>query len=78
MQIIPEALRGRTVALLRTLMQGANPSGGLLGGFLLPVLGVPAMINFSGVAAAVPGPLGFNVQELRVGSTAPAPRQDPI
>ncbi len=28
MQIIPESLRGRTFALLRTLMQSANPIGG--------------------------------------------------
>jgi predicted MFS family arabinose efflux permease len=65
MQIIPEALRGRTFALLRTLMQGANPLGGLLGGFMLPLLGVPSMIVFSIVIIALPGPLGYNVKDLR-------------
>jgi len=65
MQIIPEALRGRTFALLRTLMQGTNPLGGLLGGFLLPVLGMPVMILLSVVIIALPGPLGYNVKDLR-------------
>lgn len=65
MQIIPEALRGRTFALLRTLMQGASPLGGLLGGFLLPLLGMPIMIVFSAVIIALPGPLGYSVKDLR-------------
>lgn len=65
MQIIPEALRGRTFALLRTLMQGASPLGGLLGGFLLPLLGLPLMIVFSVMIIAIPGPLGYNVEDLR-------------
>jgi MFS family permease len=66
MQIIPERLRGRTFALLRTLMQGANPLGGLLGGAGLPLLGLPAMIGASLVVMAVPGALGYLVRDLRL------------
>jgi MFS family permease len=78
MQIIPEALRGRTFALLRTLMQGANPLGGLLGGFLLPVLGMPLMIILSVATIAVPGLLGYQVKELRWGGVLPEGQQEPI
>ncbi len=68
MQIIPEALRGRTFALLRTLMQGTNPVGGILAGFLLPILGIPAMIGLSAVLIGVPGLFGYQVKDLRQGS----------
>jgi MFS family permease len=78
MQIIPEALRGRTFALLRTLMQGANPLGGLLGGFLLPILGMPVMIVLSVLIIAVPGVLGYNVRELRQGSAVVAAHHEPV
>lgn len=67
MQIIPETLRGRTFALLRTLMQSANPVGGILAGTLLPILGIPAMIALSGLVIGVPGLLGYRVKELRLG-----------
>jgi hypothetical protein len=65
MQIIPERLRGRTFALLRTLMQGANPVGGIIAGFLLPVVGIPAMISLSVVLIGTPGLLGYRVRDLR-------------
>lgn len=65
MQIIPEQLRGRTFAVLRTLMQAASPLGGLLAGFLLPLIGVPAMVFASAGAIGVPGLLGYGVKELR-------------
>lgn len=78
MQIIPEALRGRTFALLRTMMQGANPLGGLLGGFLLPVVGMPVMIILFTVIIAVPGVLGYNVKELRQGDAAQQSQQKPV
>jgi len=67
MQIIPETLRGRTFALLRTLMQSTNPIGGIVAGTLLPVLGIPAMIALSGFVIGVPGLLGYRVKELRLG-----------
>lgn len=68
MQIIPEALRGRTFALLRTLMQGTNPVGGILAGFLLPILGIPTMIGLSTVLIGIPGLFGYQVKGLRRGS----------
>lgn len=68
MQIIPEALRGRTFALLRTLMQGTIPVGGILAGFLLPILGIPAMIGLSTVLIGIPGLIGYQVKDLRRGA----------
>ncbi|MBI1801043.1 MAG: MFS transporter [Chloroflexi bacterium] len=65
MQVIPAELRGRTFALLRTLMQGGNPIGGALGGLLLPVLGVPAMVLLSALVIGAPGMLGYQVKGLR-------------
>jgi MFS family permease len=65
MQVIPEALRGRTFALLRTLMQGAMPLGGALGGALLPFLGIPAMIALSALLIGTPGLAGYRLAELR-------------
>jgi MFS family permease len=69
MQIIPEQLRGRAFALLRTLMQSAGPlaSGGA--GLLLPVLGIPAMIWLSAALVGVPGVLGAGVKQLRLQGT---------
>lgn len=65
MRIIPEALRGRTFALLRTLMQGGNPIGGALGGWLLPLFGVPIMILVSALLVSLPGVVGLGVKALR-------------
>jgi MFS family permease len=65
MQIIPVELRGRTFALLRTLMQGATPLGGALAGFLLPVVGIPLMVGFSAVVIGAPGVAGMQTVELR-------------
>jgi MFS family permease len=76
MQIIPEGLRGRTFALLRTLMQGASPLGGMLAGFLLPIVGIPAMIGLSAMLIALPGLVGYRVKELRTSGARPA--RDPV
>jgi MFS family permease len=65
MQIIPEALRGRTFALLRMLMQGASPVGGALGGLLVPVLGVGLMTLLAGLTTGTPGLLGLHSRALR-------------
>lgn len=65
MQIIPEALRGRTFALLRTLMQGAGPLGGVLAGALLPIAGMSAMIGLSAIVVGSPGLIGYLVKDLR-------------
>jgi MFS family permease len=65
MQIIPEQLRGRMFALLRTLMQSGNPLGAALAGLLLPTLGITAMIALSALVSGVPGLLGYQVGTLR-------------
>jgi MFS family permease len=64
MQIIPTELRGRTFALLRTLMQGATPLGGALAGFLLPVMGMQMMIALSSLVIGAPGLAGIRANEL--------------
>jgi MFS family permease len=68
MQIIPMELRGRTFALLRTLMQGATPLGGALAGFLLPIVGIPMMIGLSSLMIGAPGLAGMQTVELRQAS----------
>lgn len=65
MQVIPTELRGRTFALLRTIMQGATPIGGALGGFLFPLAGLPMMIAISLLVIGLPGLAGLQVRELR-------------
>jgi MFS family permease len=65
MQVIPTELRGRTFALLRTLMQGATPLGGALAGFLLPLMGMQMMIGLSSFVIGAPGLAGMQVVELR-------------
>jgi MFS family permease len=71
MQIIPEALRGRTFALLRMMMQGANPVGGALGGLLLPAFGIPVMILLAGIASGAPGFGGLQSRALREAGAPP-------
>jgi MFS family permease len=66
MQLIPGPLRGRTFALLRTLMQGTNPLGGVLAGLLLPLLGLATIIALSTVVISAPALLGYRVKELRL------------
>lgn len=65
MQVIPPEMRGRTFALLRTLMQGATPLGGALAGFLLPVLGMQIIIGLSSLVIGAPGLAGMQTKELR-------------
>jgi hypothetical protein len=75
MQIIPAALRGRTFALLRMLMQSTGPLGGITAGFLLPALGIPAMIGLSLGLISLPGLLGYRVEALRLDRVQPAASQ---
>jgi MFS family permease len=65
MKIIPAALRGRTFALLRMLMQSTNPAGGMVGGFLLPLLSFPVMIGLAAGVIALAGFIGLQVRPLR-------------
>ena len=65
MRIIPEEMRGRVFALLRTMMQGAMPAGGALGGLLVPALGLGPAILITAGSLVVPGLLGLGVKELQ-------------
>ncbi len=64
MQVIPPDLRGRTFALLRTLMQGVTPLGDALAGFLPPVEETQIMIGLSSLIIGSPGLTGLRVREL--------------
>jgi Transmembrane secretion effector len=65
MQIIPEQLRGRTFALLRTLMQSSGPLASAGAGVLLSILTIPAMVGLSALLIGAPGLLGLGVKQLR-------------
>ena len=65
MKIIPNELRGRAFALLRTLMQSAYPLGGAAAGWLLASLPLTLIVLLSGLLVGVPGALGLGVRELR-------------
>jgi MFS family permease len=65
MQIIPARMRGRTFALLRTLMQGASPSGSGIAGLLLPTIKLLPLVGLSAVLIGAPGLIGSQVKELR-------------
>ncbi len=76
---IPNALRGRAMTLMRTVMSGALPLGAAAGGFLLAAGGYTALILVVGVLAAAPGvltaiSLGGADFRADVGAT---PRADP-
>jgi MFS family permease len=72
MQIIPAQLRGRTFALLRTLMQGAGPLASVAAGFALPLVGTTIMIGTSAALIGGPGVAGARIKELRHASPAPS------
>jgi predicted MFS family arabinose efflux permease len=65
MRIIPAEMRGRVFALLRTMMQGAMPAGGVIGGLLVPVLGLGPAILITAGSMVAPGLLGLGVKELQ-------------
>jgi MFS family permease len=71
MRIIPAEIRGRVFAILRTMMQGATPAGGALGGMLIASIGVVPTVAVSAGLAVLPGVAGFRVGEL-VRDGAPA------
>lgn len=77
MQVIPPDMRGRTFALLRTMMQSTPPIGGAIAGLLLPVLGIPTMVAVSAALAGLPGLLGYGVAELRgAGASEQTPQHE--
>lgn len=64
MKVIPPALRGRTFALLRTLMQASSPAFSAIGGGLFGVLGLRALIGMSVGLVTAPGLVGTRVPAL--------------
>ena len=65
MRILPEDVRERAFAILRTIMQGGAPVGGLAAGWLLPQVDVRLVILLSAALAGLPGLLGARVRDLR-------------
>ena len=65
MQVIPEQLRGRTFALLRTLMQSGNPIGGAIAGALFPLVGMTTMIAATAALVGLPRLIGYQVKAMR-------------
>jgi MFS family permease len=65
MKVIPDQIRGRTFALLRTMMQSAPPLGSGVGGILLPLAGLVPLVGLSAAVIGIPGLLGARVKELR-------------
>src|SRR5262249_32953585 len=49
MRILPENMRGRAFAILRTIMQGGAPLGGLAAGWLLSRVDTPLVMLLSAV-----------------------------
>ena len=76
MQIIPEPLRGRTFALLRTLMQGAGPLASAVAGFALPLIGAASLLGAAAALIGVPGLVGTQVRELRTAAKSAAIAMD--
>lgn len=75
MRLIPEALRGRVFALLRTLMQGTPPIGGLAAGIILAGGGVVPAVVVVSLVIAVPGAIGavhHALSEAAITPTLPA------
>jgi MFS family permease len=64
MKVIPPMLRGRTFALLRTLMQSAHPLGGAAAGVVFPLLTMPLLVALSAACLGLPGLLGLSVRAL--------------
>ena len=78
MRVIPPALRGRTFALLRTLMQASAPAFSAIGGALFGLVGLRVMIGLSAGLIAVPGLIGSRVRGLVDAGGPPAsPREAP-
>ena len=65
MKIVPSAFHGRCFAIMRTLMQGGGPLGGLSAGFATPLLGIRAAIAGIALITCLVGALGLTIAELR-------------
>ncbi len=75
----PQAVRGRAMTLMRTMMSGALPFGAAVGGFLLSAGGYTTLIVVIAALAALPGVLtavSFLGRDFRDG-IAPARQPEP-
>jgi MFS family permease len=64
MRIIPAPLRGRSFALLRTMMQASYPAFSAIGGALFGLVGLQALIGMSVGLITGPGIIGIRISEL--------------
>jgi MFS family permease len=65
MKVIPAEMRGRAFALLRTMMQSAQPAGSGVAGLVLPWAGLVRLVGATAGLIGIPGLLGSQVKELR-------------
>lgn len=77
MRLIPQDLRGRAFALLRTLMQSTPPVGGLAAGILLAGPGIGLVVALVALLIAAPGAAGLTHPSLATARTLPPPVPDP-
>jgi MFS family permease len=68
MQRIPDQIRGRMFAILRTLMQSTSPIGGALAGLLIPTVGLRWTIGLVVLAIGAPGVVGLALPSLSPGA----------
>jgi hypothetical protein len=71
MRIIPDAMRGRVFALLRTMMQATGPLSSAGAGLLFPVLGLTWLIAVSTLLIGLPGLMGLGSSALRHADAMP-------
>lgn len=65
MAAIPAPLRGRSFALIRTLIQSGNALGGLIAGAAVPLIGIGGTIALAVGFVGLPGGAGLAVKPLR-------------
>jgi MFS family permease len=76
MAIVPERLRGRAFALMRTIMQGGRPIGAGLAGPLVPLLGVPLTVAAAAGVIGGAGAVGLTLPSLRRATPDSVARRD--
>jgi MFS family permease len=73
---VPDALRGRVMALYVTVFAGTAPIGGLLAGSLAQALGAPAAFSIGAAAASgVLALVAWRLRRVRMPGLHAAPRR---
>ncbi|MBM3570603.1 MAG: MFS transporter [Alphaproteobacteria bacterium] len=75
MAIIPAEMRGRAFALLRLIMQGGRPLGGIVAGLLTPMVGALGTVVAAAALAGLPAIAGLFVRGLRQAGRPTGDRQ---